>query len=154
MSRYRRQRAGALHAASMVHHAEREPKLERLLREAYDQYVADGRIRPGEPVELGIGHDGWCDRLAGKGPCNCEPVVFPPRRLAEAVAHRQLHRFRVRGEWYQVPVCLALVVTWDYLNETLYSALRAQYGGGTEVVGGEVRLRPSIGGTVRNVAGG
>ena len=30
-----------------------------------------------------VAHDGWCDQLNNRGPCNCEPIVSPPKRWKE-----------------------------------------------------------------------
>ena len=30
---------------------------------------------PGGLFICTVAHDDWCDQLAGRGPCNCEPVV-------------------------------------------------------------------------------
>jgi hypothetical protein len=42
---------------------------------------AEGNIRPGEYYEVPVRHDGWCDLLKGKGPCDCNPVVGEPERV-------------------------------------------------------------------------
>jgi hypothetical protein len=31
--------------------------------------------KPGTVNHVSIAHDAWCDLLAGKGPCNCDPQV-------------------------------------------------------------------------------
>jgi hypothetical protein len=46
-----------------------------------EQALADGTIRPGQFYSLDVLHDDWCDLLTGKGPCNCDPEVCPPRRV-------------------------------------------------------------------------
>jgi len=32
-------------------------------------------LEPGRLYHPWVHHDGWCDLLAKKGPCNCNPVV-------------------------------------------------------------------------------
>ncbi len=31
--------------------------------------------KPGTVCHVSIAHDDWCDMLAGRGPCNCDPKV-------------------------------------------------------------------------------
>lgn len=47
---------------------------------AVEKAMAEGRLQPGL-CEVTVRHDAWCDLLAGKGPCNCEPEVCPPERI-------------------------------------------------------------------------
>lgn len=37
--------------------------------------LADYPLTPGRVLEVEVRHDEWCDLLAGRGPCNCEPEV-------------------------------------------------------------------------------
>jgi hypothetical protein len=44
---------------------------------AADKGMADGGIKRGKVYSVEVRHDGWCDLLNGRGPCNCEPEVGP-----------------------------------------------------------------------------
>jgi hypothetical protein len=44
------------------------------------QALADGTMTPGFVHTMDVYHDDWCDLLAGKGPCNCNPDVKPPKK--------------------------------------------------------------------------
>lgn len=35
-------------------------------------------LQPGTAYIVKILHDDWCDLLAGRGPCNCDPEVQAP----------------------------------------------------------------------------
>jgi hypothetical protein len=43
----------------------------RLAHEA----MARGEIKPGTLSVVLVAHDHWCDQLAGRGPCNCDPEI-------------------------------------------------------------------------------
>jgi hypothetical protein len=45
-----------------------------------------GKLKPGVYV-IPVRHDGWCDLLAGKGPCNCDPEVRPPKMCPHILPH-------------------------------------------------------------------
>jgi len=59
--------------------------VEKVARRALDE----GRTVPGNVYLIDVVHDGWCDLLAGKGPCNCNPEVrgepYTPRELSHMV---------------------------------------------------------------------
>lgn len=40
-----------------------------------------GQLQPGGHYQVDVRHDGWCNLLAGKGPCNCNPEVSDPHRV-------------------------------------------------------------------------
>ena len=40
-----------------------------------------GTMKPGSVWTINVRHDDWCQLLAGKGPCNCNPEVRPPERI-------------------------------------------------------------------------
>jgi hypothetical protein len=40
----------------------------------------NGTMTPGL-YEITVRHDSWCDLMAGRGPCNCDPAVGPPVRV-------------------------------------------------------------------------
>jgi hypothetical protein len=42
--------------------------------------VGAGTLAPGL-YEVVVRHESRCDLLAGRGPCNCDPEVGPPRRV-------------------------------------------------------------------------
>ena len=52
-------------------------KLDRMMQTA----VQTGNLHPGRVCAVDVLHDGWCALLAGKGPCNCNPVVKAPKLL-------------------------------------------------------------------------
>lgn len=35
----------------------------------------------GRLSQMEVLHDSWCDRLHGKGPCNCEPLITEPKPI-------------------------------------------------------------------------
>jgi hypothetical protein len=43
---------------------------------------------PGELLELATLHDGWCRFLAGRGPCNCRPIIKTLADHQRSVAER------------------------------------------------------------------
>jgi hypothetical protein len=45
--------------------------------------LAEGRLRPGGLYVTDVAHDDWCDLLAGKGQCNCNPSVSAPREVTK-----------------------------------------------------------------------
>jgi hypothetical protein len=45
---------------------------------------AEGKILPGKVYEVPVRHDDWCALLAGRGPCDCDPVVGEPERVPAA----------------------------------------------------------------------
>jgi hypothetical protein len=60
----------------------REPNYLAPALAAAHEALAAGRMRPGQVYTVCIAHDDWCALLAGKGPCDCNPDVGPPVRLA------------------------------------------------------------------------
>jgi len=42
---------------------------------ATERAIQAGIIRRGQLAHVYVAHDDWCDLLAGKGPCNCNPDV-------------------------------------------------------------------------------
>lgn len=68
---------------SITHHGARilsktsgyDGKLQAAIRAAW----AAGMIRRGMATHTTILHDDWCNLLAGRGPCNCDPEIrFAP----------------------------------------------------------------------------
>jgi hypothetical protein len=57
------------------------PKYGRAVIDAGKKGLADGTIRPGNLYVIDVHHDDWCDLLAGRGPCNCEPEVDVPQTM-------------------------------------------------------------------------
>jgi hypothetical protein len=51
---------------------------------AIEKAEAEGRFAPGNYYEIPVRHDGWCDLLADRGPCNCDPVIGEPERVPAA----------------------------------------------------------------------
>jgi len=49
--------------------------LEKVLEE-----TKNANIRPGRSCHITVYHDGWCDQLNNRGPCNCNPKVGKPMR--------------------------------------------------------------------------
>jgi hypothetical protein len=45
------------------------------------QGLSDGTIKPGQVYTIDVRHDDWCDLLAGRGSCNCDPDVGLPCRV-------------------------------------------------------------------------
>ncbi|GEM_PF-1560344 len=66
----------------MKKHRRREPTsyAARVLRRAKDALAA-GQLQAGQVYAVRVEHDEWCDLLAGKGPCNCNPIVSDPLRV-------------------------------------------------------------------------
>ena len=52
-------------------------KIPRYLPEVLKKTVQTG-VRPGQISHITVAHDDWCDLLANKAPCNCNPVVRDP----------------------------------------------------------------------------
>jgi hypothetical protein len=61
----------------------RKPKYLEAVTAAGLEALANGTIRPGDLHVVDIFHDRWCDLLAGKGPCNCNPEVGRPRAIID-----------------------------------------------------------------------
>ena len=39
------------------------------------------KLKPGTVHLIDVRHDAWCDLLAGRGQCNCNPEVQTPSRV-------------------------------------------------------------------------
>jgi hypothetical protein len=48
---------------------------------ASQERLAEGLLQPGQLYTVAVAHDDWCDLLAGRGPCNCNPEVGRPQRI-------------------------------------------------------------------------
>jgi hypothetical protein len=63
--------------------SDREKK-EQKFRERYakelEKHLEGMELKPGVYITT-ISHDNWCDFLAGRGPCNCNPDIGPPERV-------------------------------------------------------------------------
>ena len=46
------------------------------------QARAQGRLKPGTVHMIDVRHEDGCALLAGAGPCNCNPDVGTPQRVA------------------------------------------------------------------------
>ena len=51
--------------------------------------MVSGTIRRGTVFHAIVAHDEWCDLIAGRGPCNCNPEV--------SVQRESLHEMNGRG---------------------------------------------------------
>lgn len=51
------------------------------------ELVESGQLKEKDMANLNICHDGWCDRLNGVGPCNCDPEVrlYPARDINDFI---------------------------------------------------------------------
>jgi hypothetical protein len=45
---------------------------------AAEAALANGTVQGGKFYHIDTRHDDWCDLLAGKGPCNCDPEIGEP----------------------------------------------------------------------------
>lgn len=59
----------------------RRARYARRVEAAARAAMKDGRIKAGSAYTIDVCHDDWCDQLADKGPCNCNPAVGPIRQL-------------------------------------------------------------------------
>jgi hypothetical protein len=58
--------------------------MQRRLMVVVEKAETEGKLLPGNYYEVPLRHDGWCDLLAGRGPCNCDPVIGEPERVPAA----------------------------------------------------------------------
>jgi hypothetical protein len=49
------------------------------VRAAARELLAKGAVLPGRVYALAVYHDGACDLLADRGPCNCCPQIGTPQ---------------------------------------------------------------------------
>jgi hypothetical protein len=56
----------------------RQARYARRVEAAAARALAEGRIQPGTLCMIDVLHDDWCNQLAGKGPCNCNPAIRGP----------------------------------------------------------------------------
>lgn len=45
------------------------------VQSATEKAIKQGIIRKGQLCHVYVSHDQWCNQLAGRGPCNCNPDV-------------------------------------------------------------------------------
>ncbi len=43
--------------------------------DAMQKAIQAGTVRPGQLCRVYVAHDDWCNQLAGRDPCNCNPDV-------------------------------------------------------------------------------
>jgi hypothetical protein len=55
------------------------PAYQQAVIAAARQLQAEGALYPGRVYALAIYHDGDCALFAGRGPCDCQPVVGTPQ---------------------------------------------------------------------------
>lgn len=61
----------------------RPPRYAKRVVAAGTKALVESRLRPGGLYVVDVAHDDWCELLAGKGQCNCNPAVLAPREVTK-----------------------------------------------------------------------
>lgn len=67
---------------TMNERQKRQRRLQQLL-DTLEVAQAEGKLQGGTVHFIDVRHDHWCSLIKGKGPCDCEPEVCPPERVAD-----------------------------------------------------------------------